>query len=69
MNHANNTAVIDVNAGDAIEIAHQRAEPGLWNSSYFEGCAGGRATCDGQGSLVSQSMRYLDTRKLSALGY
>jgi hypothetical protein len=54
MNHANQTAVIDINAGDAIEIAHQRSEPGVWTPAYFEGCPGGRATCDPTGSLVSQ---------------
>jgi len=52
MDWANTTAVIDVQAGDTLEIGHQRAEPSEWNENFFKGCPGGRITCDPRYYLV-----------------
>ncbi|KAF2106161.1 glycosyl hydrolase family 61-domain-containing protein [Lophiotrema nucula] len=46
MDHANETAIIDVDAGDTIEVAHESADPVYWRDDYFNNCPGDRGTCD-----------------------
>jgi hypothetical protein len=45
MNHANETEVLTVNAGDTIEIAQQRYEPSEWTDDMFYNCTDNRGTC------------------------
>lgn len=46
MEWANITSVINVNAGDTLEVAHHRASPSEWRPDFFENCPGDRMTCE-----------------------
>lgn len=46
MDHASQTEVLTVKAGDEIEVAQQRNEPKDWADDQFYGCPDDRGTCD-----------------------
>lgn len=46
MDWAKETALIDVNAGDTLEVAHHRSSPYEWRPDFFENCPGDRLTCE-----------------------
>jgi hypothetical protein len=46
METAANTEVLDVVAGDTIEVAHTRSGPDRWTSETFDNCPYDRGSCD-----------------------
>lgn len=46
MDHASETEVLTVKAGDEIELAQQRSDPSEWTGDQFYGCPDDRGTCD-----------------------
>lgn len=46
IDHAPNTQVLTVRAGDELEIAHTRSDPSTWTDDMFYECADDRGVCD-----------------------
>jgi hypothetical protein len=49
MDHAKETEVLTVKAGDTLEIAQNRWEPREWTEGMFENCPDDRGTCHPEG--------------------
>ncbi|KAK4182143.1 glycosyl hydrolase family 61-domain-containing protein [Podospora australis] len=45
LDHAKETQVLTIKAGDEVEIAHLRSDPSEWDNGMFE-CADDRGACD-----------------------
>lgn len=55
MIHGVETEVLDVFAGDTIEVAHQRNEPSEWTDAMWYNCPDGRGSCDPRYAPVSNA--------------